>query len=101
MKRETRYLQKKGGMCYYYLRVPKAFREFDDRKYSKVSLRTSSILVVKERRDAIERAEENYWAALLGVYTSPKDNPDPFLDLIIQRYNMEKVQAVSIRALFK
>jgi len=97
MKRETRYLKKREKIWYYCRRIPTLFRQYDTRVFSRASLKTSSIVIAKERRDAVERADENYWAALLGLYASPKDNPDPFLDLIIRRYNMEKLQAVSIR----
>jgi len=94
MSSETRYLKKRKKYWYYYRRIPVAFRQFDSRRFTKLSLKTSSILIAKERRDAMERADENYWTALLGLYATPRDSPDPFLDLIERRYKMEKRQAV-------
>ncbi len=94
MTRETRYLQTKRGIWYYCRRVPIAFRQFDNRNYSRTSLKTRSIVVARSRRDAHERADENYWAAMLGLCSEPQENPGAFLNLITRRYEMEKLQAV-------
>lgn len=65
LEKEDRHLQKRGKRWYYMRRVPKRFTPFDDRLVVKSALKTNSIEVARFRRDALEAADDDYWASML------------------------------------
>ncbi len=67
MRRDDRHLQKRGGRWHYVRRVPKRFAAHDTRCVIRSSLKTGSIEVARFRRDALEAADDEYWASTLLV----------------------------------
>jgi len=97
MDLETRYLIKRENYWHYSRRVPIIFQNIDRRKRVRLSLRTRSIIIARERRDALERADNAYWSGLLGLVTKAHSDAEPFEALILQRYKMEQLQAISLQ----
>jgi len=60
-------LWKRGGNWHYLRRVPVRFRAFDPRSYIRLSLKTRSIVLARERRDAMDEANNVYWARLVDI----------------------------------
>lgn len=59
------YLNNRKGTWYYVRRVPDLVANFDDRTFSRASLRTKSLEVARTRRDAMAEADDLYWASLI------------------------------------
>lgn len=97
MHAETRYLKNRNNFWHYQRRVPKIFQKFDPRTHIRLSLRTQSIMIAKQRRNALERADNHYWSALVDLRTGEKSELEPFEALISQRYAMHQLQAVTLQ----
>jgi len=54
-------------------------------------------MIAKDRRNALERADDNYWSALMGINEDQNSTTRPFKALIEQRYKMEQRQAVTLQ----
>lgn len=54
---EGRHLRKRGRIWRFRRRIPESFRKIDSRDFHECTLNTSSILLARERRDAIETAD--------------------------------------------
>ncbi len=67
MRSEDRYLQKRGKRWHYVRRVPGSCQALDGRKIVRVTLKTGSLEIARERRDAIEAADDALWGILGGV----------------------------------
>ena len=65
MRRDDRHLQKRGGRWHYVRRVPKRYQELDARKTIRCALHTESTEVARLRRDALEAADDEFWASLV------------------------------------
>ena len=63
-KFENRYLYQRGNAWNYKRRVPSKYKHVDSRSKVRASLDTKSLDIARIRRDAMERADEAYWAAL-------------------------------------
>jgi len=61
---ENRYLYQRGNAWNYKRRVPSKYKHIDSRSKVRASLETKSLDIARIRRDAMERADEAYWAAL-------------------------------------
>lgn len=48
-------------------RVPGRFRAFGTRRFVRTSLKTESLEVARFRRDALEAADDDFWASMLLV----------------------------------
>lgn len=59
------YLNNRKGTWYYVRRVPDSASGFDQRTFSRASLRTKSLEVARTRRDAMAEADDLYWASLI------------------------------------
>jgi len=57
MREQDKYLKIRGDTYYYQRRVPVEYRDFDDRKYIKKSLKTSNLEIARSRRDAFVEAD--------------------------------------------
>ncbi len=64
MKNNEKYLFKRGGNFYYERRIPKEYSEFDQRRYVKKSLKTSSLEVAIARRNSMIEADDLFWASI-------------------------------------
>lgn len=90
MRSLDQYLINRNGHWYYMRRVPEAFAEHDSRRYSRASLKTTSLEVARVRRDAMAEADELYWAALIEQCgTALKSNPS------LKRYRAAKKRALA------
>lgn len=62
-----RFLIQRGGRYFYHRRVPKAAEDLDERApFVRLALKTTHVGEARERRDAYERADNEYWASLLS-----------------------------------
>ncbi|MFC3052319.1 DUF6538 domain-containing protein [Kordiimonas pumila] len=64
MAKPDRYLMLRGDRWYYKRRVPEKYRAYDERDIIKQSLGTDSREIARLRRDALEQADNDYWAAV-------------------------------------
>ena len=60
MREADRYLQKRGKTRHYVRRVPMRLRHLDGRDAVRVTLRTNSLEIARERRDAQEAVDDQY-----------------------------------------
>jgi integrase len=75
-----RHLIIRGGIYHYKRRVPASFADLDERApHVRVSLKTSDLALARQKRDAIEDADDRYWSSLLMG--------DP-VDVAKQRYKL-------------
>jgi integrase len=72
-----RYLNMRAGHWHYQRRVPVNVRDIDSRDLIRKTLRTSSLEIARLRRDAIEEADNLYWASLAAGDT-PADSVDRY-----------------------
>lgn len=62
-----RFIVERDGTFHYKRRVPAAVAELDDRApHVRVSLRTRDLAVARLKRDALEAADDAFWASLLS-----------------------------------
>ena len=66
MSKEDRYLQWYRGRWRYWRRVPKKVAHLDTRGVIQVALGTESVETARIRRDAMEEADNLYWASLVA-----------------------------------
>lgn len=63
----NRFLVMRGDHYHYKRKVPAALAEVDDRApHVRVSLRTSDLVLARQKRDALAAADDAYWASLLS-----------------------------------
>lgn len=67
--RRNHYLEQRGYRWYYIRRVPTRFRKIDTRRTIKTALNTDSLIIARERRDAMMDADEHYWETALAKET--------------------------------
>lgn len=98
MEEQDRFLKKVGKYWYYFRRAPARYGDFDDQTFTKKSLKTRSIVIARERRDAIVRANEDYWAAWVGTKLGNFDNGvlGGLRETILRRYEAACLHAVSL-----
>lgn len=62
-----RYIFRRGDIYHYQRRVPALVVDLDSRSpYVRVSLKTHDLALARAKRDAFERADDEYWASLLA-----------------------------------
>lgn len=66
MSNIDRYIFKRGEKYSYIRRVPLAVVELGEKSRIQRSLKTDSLEVARKRRDEFERADDEYWSALLS-----------------------------------
>ena len=64
MKKDDRYLMQRGERWYYVRRVPNDVAGLVDKPFIRQTLKTRSLETARLRRDAMEEADEIYWASL-------------------------------------
>ncbi len=64
MQYDTKMLMQKRGYWYYQRRVPKKYAHIDSRRFVKKALGTKAIDEALVKRDALIRADDEYWMAL-------------------------------------
>ena len=76
--RRNHYLEQRGYRWYYVRRVPSRYQVVDTRRTIKVSLHTDSLIIARERRDAMMDADEHFWETTLAKQTSmqPEESPE-------------------------
>lgn len=96
MINEDRHLRKRGRYWHYRRRIPTYLQQVDSRGMHEGTLRCSSVLVARARRNALETADENYWAALLEMAGVAEETPEiaTLRRSIEQRYRTACLQAV-------
>lgn len=98
MKNENRYLEQRNSWYHYHRRVPVSFRPYDQRKLIRRTLKTQSIDVARERRDALDVADNDYWAArvTLDVDALLGETDQRLREAVELRYKAACLQAVTI-----
>jgi integrase len=75
MRDEDRHILNRAGRLYYMRRVPKRFQPYDPRTFIRSSLKTKSWEVARMRRDALEKADDDFWTT--AAYSMGEtDDPD-------------------------
>ena len=76
--RRNHYLEQRGYRWYYVRRVPSRYQVIDTRRTIKVALHTDSLIIARERRDAMMDADEHFWETTLAKQTStqPEESPE-------------------------
>jgi len=92
---DTKLLHKKRGYWYYQRRVPKKYAHIDHRKYVKKALRTKSIDEAIAKRDALVKADNEYWSALILEGMQNGGISDTILAVETHRYEAAAARAVS------
>lgn len=95
MDYETRYLMKRKKFWHYKRRIPAAYRSYDSRGVIRIALKTQSIFLAKHRRDAMENADNNYWAHIIAVHATPTADQKLILHSINNQYKLECLRAVT------
>ena len=95
MRKEDRYLQKRGGRWHYVRRVPTACQAIDDRGFVRVTLNTGSLEMARERRNALEAADNQLWGLLESVSEEPEDSARRARQLAERRYQAARSRAMS------
>lgn len=93
MREEDRYLNKRGKKWHYVRRVPTRVRHLDGRDSVRVTLRTNSLEIARERRDAQEAVDDQYWATLLDLYARPEIVDTRKLEFAERRYRAARARA--------
>lgn len=65
MRKDDRYLLKRGTRWYYMRRVPERFRSLEGQRFKRAPLKTQALEIARLRRDALEAADDDYWASIL------------------------------------
>lgn len=63
-RRNNHYLKRRNERWHYYRRVPKKYAHFDTRGTIRVALETDSVLIAREKRNALADADESYWRSV-------------------------------------
>lgn len=97
MRNEDRYLQKRGRNWHYVRRVPAAFSEVDPRVTVRIALRTPNLEIARARRDAMEEADDEYWASLLTLNDAGEARPTSAHTkaVLARRYKAANARAVA------
>jgi integrase len=67
-KKQDRFIVLRGGVFYYWRRVPKKVEHLDERApFIRHSLGTDDIAIARSQRDLLEAANREMWASLLGT----------------------------------
>ena len=76
--RRNHYLEQRGYRWYYVRRVPSRYQVIDTRRTIKVALHTDSLIIARERRDAMMDADEHFWETTLAKQTrvQPEETPE-------------------------
>ena len=96
MKREDRYLQKRGKRWHYVRRVPLYVQYLDGRITVRKSLKTPSLEIARERRDAQESIDDQYWASLMDLY-----GKSGLKDIKSREFARRRYKAASARAVMR
>lgn len=92
---DTKLLIKKRGYWYYQRRVPKKFAHVDPRRYVKKALRTKAVDEAIAKRDALIKADNEYWTALSLEAAQLGDVSETRFAVEQHRYNAAKARALS------
>ncbi|MGC6498734.1 MAG: DUF6538 domain-containing protein [Henriciella sp.] len=97
MRGEDRYLVKRGKWWHYTHRVPARYSVFDDRETVRISLKTNSLHIARERRDALEQADNDYWASLAGIdlENAPEQSAVRLKSVMQRRYESAHARATA------
>jgi len=98
---DTKLLHKKRGYWYYQRRVPLKYAHLDNRRYVKKALRTKAIDEAIAKRDALVKADNEYWAALELERIQNGGISDTTLAVETHRYEAAKARAVSFGISYK
>ena len=91
--RRNHYLEQRVYRWYYVRRVPSRYQVIDTRRTIKVALHTDSLIIARERRDAMMDADEHFWETTLAKKTStqPEETPE------MCRYRSARRRALAVQ----
>ena len=92
---ENRYLYQRGKAWNYKRRVPGKYKHVDSRSKVRASLDTKSLDIARIRRDAMERADEAYWAALANDAAANKGVSEATQKVQAYHYEAAKTKALT------
>ena len=98
---ENRYLYQRGNAWNYKRRVPSKYKHVDARSKVRASLDTKSLDIARIRRDAMERADEAYWAALTNDAAANQGVTEATLRVQSLHYEAAKAKALTYGFIYK
>ena len=98
---ENRYLYQRGKAWNYKRRVPGKYKHVDSRSKVRASLDTKSLDIARIRRDAMERADEAYWAALANDAAANKGVSEATQKVQAYHYEAAKTKALTYGFIYK
>lgn len=97
MSHPERYLRKRANYWHYLRRVPVRFQKFDARVSIRLSLKTRSVILARERRNAMEEADDAYWACLTEIAAlALGSHRERLRNAIENRYETARLRATSL-----
>jgi hypothetical protein len=100
-KFENRHLYQRGNAWNYKRRVPSKYKHVDSRSKVRASLDTKSLDIARIRRDAMERADEAYWAALANDAAANQGVTEATLQVQSLHYETAKAKALTYGFIYK
>jgi len=98
---ENRYLYQRGHAWNYKRRVPSKYKHVDSRSKVRASLETKSLDIARIRRDAMERADEAYWAALANDAAANQGVTEATQRVQSLHYEAAKTKALTFGFIYK
>lgn len=98
---ENRYLYQRGHAWNYKRRVPSKYKHVDSRSKVRASLETKSLDIARIRRDAMERADEAYWAALSNEAAANQGVTEATQQVQSLHYQAAKAKALTFGFIYK
>lgn len=95
VKYDTKMLIQKRGYWYYQRRVPKKYAHIDHRRFVKKALGTKSIDDAIAKRDALIKADDEYWLSLSLEVIEQGGLSDTNLEVQKQRYKAAETRALA------
>jgi len=92
--RRNHYLEQRGYRWYYVRRVPARYQQVDKRRTIKTSLHTDSLIIARERRDAMMDADEHFWETAYAQQVGMVAEESP--EMCRYRSAMRRARAVGL-----
>ncbi len=98
MPKPNRHLIQRGEHWYYKRRVPKKYRAYEAREFIRKSLDTDSLEIARLRRDALERADNEFWANVLYYDDEerPEEDRDRLRRALDRKYDAARSRAMAL-----
>ena len=98
LAKPNRHLIQRGENWYYKRRVPRKYRTYETREFIRKSLDTSSLEIARLRRDALERADNEFWANALFYDDDerPEGDRDRLRKALDRKYEAARSRAMAL-----